>query len=129
MKVSGDLTLEEFKRMMNKTRIQKVDIEGELDSMTNWEEVSGQMEEQVERLKRALAFKLEDLEDGMVTRDFVDNFIKRIDITPLDDNHLNLQIQLLTDEIVQRELEKIKGRTGHMSKKMIEAQERKMAGK
>ena len=129
MKVSGDLTLEEFKRMMNKTRIQKVDIERELDGMTNWEEVSGQMEEQVERLKRALAFKLEDLEDGMVTRDFVDNFIKRIDITPLDDNHLNLQIQLLTDEIVQRELEKIKGRTGHMSKKMIEAQERKMAGK
>ena len=29
------------------------------------------MEAQVERLKRALSFKLEDLEDGMINRDFV----------------------------------------------------------
>ena len=67
-----------------------------------------------------------ELEDGMINRDFVDNFIKRIDITPLDDGHINLQIHLLTDEVVQRELEKIKGRTGQISKKMIESYEKNL---
>lgn len=74
MKVSGDLTLDEFKRMMDKTRAQKAELEKALDSMANWEEIAEQMEAQVERLKRALSFKLEDLEDGMINRDFVDNF-------------------------------------------------------
>ena len=123
MKVAGDLTLDEFKRMMDKTRVQKADLEKTLDSMANWEEIAEQMEGQVERLKRALSFKLDDLEDGMVTRDFVDNFIKKIEITPLDDMHMSLKIHLLTDKIVQRELEKIKGRTGQLSKKMIESYE------
>ena len=126
MKISGDLTLDEFKRMMDKTRMQKAKLETTLDSMTDWEEIAAQMEKQVDRLKKALSFKLEELEDGMITRDFVDNFIKRIDVTPLDEQHICLQIHLLTDEIVQRELEKIKGRTGHLSKKMIESYEKNM---
>lgn len=126
MKVAGDLTLDEFKRMMDKTRVQKANLEAALDNMNDWEEIAEQMEEQVDRLKRALSFKLEDLEDGMITRDFVDNFIKRIDVTPLDNGHLSLQIHLLTDEIVQRELEKIRGRTGQLSKKMIQAYENGM---
>ena len=119
MKVAGDLTLDEFKRMMDKTRVQKANLEAALDNMDDWEEIAEQMEEQVDRLKRALSFKLEDLEDGMITRDFVDNFIKRIDVTPLDNGHLSLQIHLLTDEIVQRELEKIRGRTGQLSKNIF----------
>lgn len=116
MKVSGDLTLDEFKRMMDKTRAQKAELEKALDSMANWEEIAEQMEAQVERLKRALSFKLEDLEDGMINRDFVDNFIKRIDVTPNSDRQISLKIHLLTGEIVQKELEKIKGRTGQLSK-------------
>lgn len=126
MKVSGDLTLDEFKRMMDKTRAQKAELEKALDSMANWEEIAEQMEAQVERLKRALSFKLEDLEDGMINRDFVDNFIKRIDVTPNSDRQISLKIHLLTGEIVQKELEKIKGRTGQLSKKMIQAYENSM---
>ena len=80
----------------------------------------------MERLKRALSFKLEDLEDGMINRDFVDNFIKRIDVTPNSDRQISLKIHLLTGEIAQKELEKIKGRTGQLSKKMIQAYENSM---
>lgn len=129
MKLSGIITLEEFKRMMDRTRGQKAALEGELERLANWEEVSEQLEEQIERLKNTLTFGMEKLEEGLVTRDFVDNFIKRIDITPLDEGHLKLEIHLLTDEIVQREFEKIRGRTGHMSKKMIQAYEQDMSGK
>ena len=126
MKISGDLTLDEFKRMMDKTRAQKASLETALDNMANWEEIAEQMEDQIERMKRALSFKLDELEAGMINRDFVDNFIKRIDVTPLDEGHISLQIHLLTDEIVQRELEKIKGRTGQLCKKMIESYEKSL---
>lgn len=123
MKVSGDITLDEFKRMMDKTRIQKAEVERKLNSMVDWEEVAEQVEEQVERLKRTLSFSIGQIDDSIITRDFVDNFIKRIDVTPLENGKIKLDIKILTDQIVQRELEKIKGRTGHMSKKMIEAYE------
>ena len=126
MKISGDLTLDEFKRMMDKTRAQKASLETALDNMANWEEIAEQMEDQIERMKRALSFKLDELEAGMINRDFVDNFIKRIDVTPLDEGRISLQIYLLTDEIVQRELEKIKGRTGQLCKKMIESYEKSL---
>ena len=72
-------------------------------------------------------FGVETLEDGLITRDFVDNFIQRIDVTPLDDGHIKLDIQLLTDKVIHREFEKIKGRTGQTSKKMIQSYEQGMS--
>lgn len=115
MKVSGAITLDEFKRMMDKTRVQTARINTELDEMVNQEEMATQLETQLTRLKAALHLGMEKLQDGRVTRDFVDNFIKRIDVTPLGDGVLKLDIRLLTDEIVQREFEKTRGRTGHRS--------------
>ena len=98
MKVAGDLTLDEFKRMMDKTRAQEAELEKVLDDMANWKEIAEQMEGQPERLKRARSFKLEDLEGGMITRDFVDNFIKWIDVTPTDNACVSLKICLLTEK-------------------------------
>lgn len=127
MKLSGLLTTDEFKRMMDKTRAQKAELEDALEDLSNWEEISEHLEGQMERLKKTLAFGVETLEDGLITRDFVDNFIQRIDVTPLDDGHIKLDIQLLTDKVIHREFEKIKGRTGQTSKKMIQSYEQGMS--
>ena len=127
MKLSGLLTTDEFKRMMDKTRAQKAELEDALEDLSNWEEISEHLEGQMERLKKTLAFGVGKLEDGLITRDFVDNFIQRIDVTPLDDGHIKLDIQLLTDKVIHREFEKIKGRTGQTSKKMIQSYEQGMS--
>ena len=126
LKVSGELTLDEFKRMMDKTRAEKAELEQELANLSNWEDLSDQMAQQCEKLKKALSFKLKDLVDGLVNRDFVDSFIQRIDVTPGGDGTLQLDIQILTSQVIHRELQKIEGRTGQTFKKMIESYEKNL---
>ena len=126
LKVSGELTLDEFKRMMDKTRAEKAELEQELANLSNWEDLSDQMAQQCEKLKKALSFKLNELEDGLVNRDFVDSFIQRIDVTPGSDGTLQLDIQILTSQVIHRELQKIEGRTGQTFKKMIESYEKNL---
>ena len=126
LKVSGELTLDEFKRMMDKTRAEKAELEQELANLSNWEDLSDQMAQQCEKLKKALSFKLKDLVDGLVNRDFVDSFIQRIDVTPGGDGTLQLDIQILTSQVIHRELQKIEGRTGQTFKKMIESYEKSL---
>ena len=123
MKVNGDITLDEFKRMMDKTRVQAANIHSQLDEMEKKEEIVAELQERIDRLKRALEYGLQSLKDGIITRDFVDNYIKKIAVKPLENGWVGLKIQILTDDIIQREFQKLKGRTGQESKKMIEAYE------
>lgn len=123
MKLSGDITLDQFKRMMDKTRVQIAQVNAELNDLEHNEELIVQLEEQIDRLKNALDYGLQDLKDGIITRDFVDNYIKRIDVTPLGDNRQRLEIQGFAGDVIQREFEKVRGRTGQTFKKMIEAYE------
>ena len=101
LKIAGDLTLDEFKRMMEKTRARKAQLEQELSHLSNREDLSEQMAQQCQQLRKALSFKLSELVDGLINRDFVDCFIQRIDVTSGSDNTPELEIQVLT---VHREL-------------------------
>ncbi len=126
MKVSGDLTLDEFKRMMDKTRVQIANINSQLDEIEKKDEIVADLQSYIERLKKALEYGLQSLKDGIITRDFVDNYIKKISVKPLENGKIELNIQILTDDIFQREFHKVRGRTGQESKKMIEAYENSM---
>ena len=126
MKVSGVITLEEFKRMIDKTRTQVAQINSSLDAMERKEKVSADLEERIERLKDALRLGIQSLHDGIITRDFLDRFIKRITVSNPETGKIHLNVQILTDETIDREFEKIRGRTGHMSKKMIESYEKSL---
>lgn len=127
MKVAGTLTLEEFKKLLDAVRAQGLKINRELDALDDKEVVTADLEGQIERLKKALALGMESLDDGVITRDFVDNYISRIDVEPLGENALRVDIHILTNDTVRCRLEKLsKGRTGHTCKKMIEAYENGM---
>ena len=60
---------------------------------------------------------------GAITKEFVDEFIDKIFVTPENDHTLRLDIKIFTGEATMRYFEKLAGRTGHISKKMIEAYE------
>ena len=126
MKINGDITLDEFKRMMDKTRVQAANIHSQMDEMEKKEEIVTELQERIDRLKRALEYGLQSLKDGIITRDFVDNYIKKIAVKPLENGCIELKIQILTDDIIQREFQKLRGRTGQESKKMIESYEKNL---
>jgi len=60
---------------------------------------------------------------GAITKEFVDEFIDKIYVTPENDTTLRLDIKIFTGEATMRYFEKLALRTGHTFKKMIEAYE------
>ena len=60
---------------------------------------------------------------GAITKEFVDEFIDKILVSPENDCCLRLDIKIFTGEATQRYFEKLALRTGHTFKKMIEAYE------
>ena len=63
---------------------------------------------------------------GAITKEFVDEYIDRIFVTPEGDNVMRMDIKIFTGEATMRYFEKLAHRTGHISKKMIEAYEQNM---
>ena len=59
----------------------------------------------------------------MSSLEFVEKYIDKILVTPEGDNTMRLDIKIFTGESTTKYLEKLRVRTGHMSKKMIEAYE------
>lgn len=63
---------------------------------------------------------------GAITKDFVEEFIDKIYVTPEEGGVMQLDIRIFTGEQTRRYFEKLVGSTGHISKKMIEAYEQGM---
>ena len=78
---------------------------------------------QIDTLKAAMRAMEQAAANGAITKEFVDEFIEKILVTPVDSNTMRLDIQIFTGESTQRYFEKLALRTGHTFKKMIEAYE------
>ena len=63
---------------------------------------------------------------GAITKEFVDEFISKIFVTPENDHTMRLDIKIFTGEATMRYFEKLADRTGQTFKKMIEAYEQNM---
>ena len=123
MKIDGEINLEQFHRMKEKVDAELEAVCNALTELGQKEVLTGQLSEQMDRLKAALSHGLHTLDNGVIDRDFVDNYIRRIDVTPLENGSIGLDICILTNDIIHREVQKLEGRTGHTCKKMIEAYE------
>ena len=81
-----------------------------------------------------------DVNQQIVSKEFIDKYIDRIFATPQEDGSLRLEIKIFTGEATEKYLNRLKqratnqentpecvavgaGRTGHTFKKMIEAYE------
>ena len=78
---------------------------------------------QIESMKATMRSMEQAAATGAITKEFVDEFIDKIFVTPENDHTLRLDIKIFTGEATMRYFEKLAGRTGHISKKMIEAYE------
>lgn len=76
----------------------------------------------INEIRRVLRDAERDAGDGIINKSFVDKYIDKIFVTP-ENGTLKLEIKIFTGETTEKYLEKLKRRTGHTSKKMIEAYE------
>ena len=81
---------------------------------------------QIEAMKAVMRNMERSAATGAITKEFVDEFIDKIFVTPEKDGLMRLDIKIFTGEATMRYFEKLALRTGHISKKMIESYERQM---
>lgn len=63
---------------------------------------------------------------GVITKEFVDKYIDKIFVTPVDETTMKLEIRIFTGESFQKMLSIFGVRSGHTFKKMIESYENGM---
>ena len=83
----------------------------------------------IDTIRRVLHDAKRDAAQGIINKDFIDKYIDKIFVTPEADGTMRLQIKIFTGETTDKYLSKLRGRTGHTLKKMIQAYENGMAGK
>lgn len=87
----------------------------------------------IAEVKTRLDAAVRDASSGMITPEFVAQYIDKITVTITDDDTANLNIKIFTGKTTQKWLEKLaehhRSRTGHTIKKMIESYENSLKTK
>lgn len=80
----------------------------------------------IDTIRRVLHDAKRDAAQGIINKDFIDKYIDKIFVTPEADGTMRLQIKIFTGETTDKYLSKLRGRTGHTMKKMIESYEKSL---
>ena len=124
--VTGQLSDADF-LAMNKACTEEIkDAEAQILELEQQLFSREEFRKHMDTVRAALEAARRDAAQGMITSDFVSKYIDKILVTPEDDGSMRLDIKIFTGEGTQKFLAKLAHRTGHMSKKMIEAYEQGM---
>ncbi len=120
---TGSITNANFKSMtdncdreIDEARKALAELEEQLFTQ---EEYQKHMREVRARLEAAIR----DASTGMITNEFVAQYIDKIFVTMEEDDLARLEIKIFTGKSTEKWLQKLRGRTGHTLKKMIESYE------
>ena len=122
----GTITANNFKSMTDNcdreietARITLTELEEQLFTQ---EEYQKHMSEVKSRLEAAI----KEASTGIITNEFVAQYIDKIFVTIEEDGLARLDIKIFTGKSTEKWLQKLKGRTGHTFKKMIKSYEEGM---
>ncbi len=86
---------------------------------------NAEFQKHIDTIRRVLRDAKRDASKGLISKEFVDQYIDKIFVTP-EDGRLKLQIKIFTGETTEKYMENLRRRTGHTFKKMIESYEKGM---
>ena len=122
----GELSDKDF-LAMNKQCTAEIDTaRAELADLIQQRDSAADFKKHMDTIRRVLKEAAADAANGLINKEFVDDFIDKIYATMDDDGSMHLQIKIFTGKTTDKYLANLRSRTGHMSKKMIEAYEQNM---
>lgn len=95
----------------------------ELSELTQQRDNAADFKKHIDTIRKVLREASRDSVDGIITKAFVDQYVDKIYASPEPDGSLRLDIKIFTGETTSKYLENLRSRTGHTSKKMIQAYE------
>ncbi len=126
------ITPADFKAMTQQCNDDIKAIEEELMELRAQQESSEEFRQHMEKVRSVLIAAEKDVQEGAITKEFIDTFVDKIFVTPEPGNKVHLEIRIFTGDSTGKYLERLKkrtnfdSRTGHTFKKMIEAYEQNM---
>lgn len=129
LSVDGMISDRDFKKMTDDSNAEIDRAQAEIDRLNDQLDSSEIYKEKIARIRKALSAAQKDAAAGIITKEFVEQYIDTIYATPEEDGSMTLNIKIFTGDTAQKSLREIPRRTGHTFKRMIEQQERQMSGK
>ena len=139
----GELSDKDF-LTMNRQCTQEIETaREELTELTRQRDSAADFKKHIDTIRRTLQEAKKDAAKGVINKEFVDQYIDTIFVTPEDDGSLHLQIRLFNGESTDKYLQNLRAgaakrlkntapeeesevRTGHTFKKMVESYEKNL---
>jgi hypothetical protein len=80
--------------------------------------------QKIDEIRRVLTNAQRDAAQGIITKEFIDQYISKIFVTPKDDTTMLLQVKIFTGETTEKYLRKLESRTGHITRDLAEQSEK-----
>jgi len=123
----GAITTANFKSMTDTCDREVVEAQKTLAELEEQLFTKEEYRKHIGEVKAKLDAAVKDASSGMITPEFVAQYIDKIFVTLTDHDTANLEIKIFTGKSTEKWLEKLnarsRGRTGHTLKKMIESYE------
>ena len=120
---AGQLSDKDFLAMNKECDKEIEEAERQIYELEQQQLSKEEFKKHIDTIRRVLHDAKRDAAQGIINKDFIDKYIDKIFVTPEADGTMRLQIKIFTGETTDKYLSKLRGRTGHTLKKMIESYE------
>ena len=124
--IAGEISDRDFVEMNKQISEESADIYSTIEEMENEINSRAGYKQKIEEIKAILQKAESEASSKMIDSAFVNKYIDKIFVTPIDNATAEISVKIFTGETVEKQLKNIKGRTGHTFKKMIESYENSM---
>lgn len=123
--VNGKISDVDFLKMNKEAADDIMEAELEVSEIEQQLDSREEFKKHLEAIRKVLREAQKDAVNGIINKGFVSKYIDKIFITPEDDR-MRLEIKIFTGETTDKYLRKLRSRTGHTFKKMIQSVENSM---
>lgn len=125
----GEMSDKDF-LSMNKQCAEEIETaQRELMELSVQRDSAADFKKHLDTIRRVLREAERDAAQGIINKEFVDKYIRKIFVAPEENDRMRLQIKIFTGETTDKYLQNLRVRTGHTFKKMIHAYEQSLASK
>lgn len=109
---SGSISDNDFLSMNKGCEDEIIAAQNEIASLENQMSTNEEFEKRINSMKNILKIAQKEVANGTITKEFVDKYIEKILVTPLDDGSMQLDIRLFTGKTSTKILDKTCSRMG-----------------
>lgn len=128
--IAGQISDRDFIEMNRQITKESSEVYSAIEETENEINSQAGFKEKIEEIKTVLQKAEIDASKEMIDSAFVNKYIDKIYVTPVDDGVIDISVKLFTGDTFAKVFEKsghrLAGRTGHTFKKMIESYENSM---